>query len=179
MAPGMYFDEGLSAPFDHALTVATTILKPTSRGSVTLRSGRPDAKPRIHHNYLATDEDRATLIASLRLAMHLFAHPNLSKVRRGLLGSGIRQGGRHRGFYRATNRHELSSDVYLCHRPRRRLGSPRFRYGRIACRRCLGDAFDRARHTNAAVIGIAEKAADILLGTNPPRRPDQTRVLPA
>lgn len=82
MAPAMYFDEGLSAPFDHALTMTTTILKPTSRGSVALRSARPDAKPRIYHNYLATDHDRATLIASVRLAMDLFAQPNLSKVRR-------------------------------------------------------------------------------------------------
>ena len=59
MAPAMYFNEGLSAPFDHALTMTATILKPTSRGSVTLRSARPDAKPRIHHNYLATEDDRA------------------------------------------------------------------------------------------------------------------------
>ena len=35
VAPAMYFNEGLSAPFDHALTMTTTILKPTSRGSVT------------------------------------------------------------------------------------------------------------------------------------------------
>jgi hypothetical protein len=27
-------DEGLSAPFDHALTMTTTVLKLTSRGSV-------------------------------------------------------------------------------------------------------------------------------------------------
>src|SRR5262245_12372995 len=52
MAPAMYFDEGLSAPFRHAFTMTTTILKPTSRGRVALRSARPDAKPRISHNYL-------------------------------------------------------------------------------------------------------------------------------
>jgi hypothetical protein len=49
---------------------------------VALRSARPDAKPRIYHNYLATDHDRMTLIASVRLATDLFAQPNLSKVRR-------------------------------------------------------------------------------------------------
>ena len=32
----------------------TTLLKPTSRGKVALRSARPDAKPRIYHNYLTT-----------------------------------------------------------------------------------------------------------------------------
>jgi choline dehydrogenase len=54
MAPVMYFDEGLSAPIDHAFTMATTLLKPSSLGRVALRSARPDAKPRISHNHLAT-----------------------------------------------------------------------------------------------------------------------------
>jgi choline dehydrogenase len=82
MAPAMYFDEGLSAPFDHAFCIATTLLKPTSRGRVALRSARPDAKPRIYHNYLATDHDRATMIASVRLAMDIFGQPSLSKFQR-------------------------------------------------------------------------------------------------
>jgi choline dehydrogenase len=82
MAPAMYFNEGLSAPNDHAFTMTTTLLKPTSRGRVTLRSARPDAKPRINHNYLATAQDRATIIASVRLAMDLFAQPTLSRVKR-------------------------------------------------------------------------------------------------
>jgi choline dehydrogenase-like flavoprotein len=80
MAPARYVDEGLSAPFDRALTMATRIL--TSRGRVALHSARPDAKPRISHTYLATEDDRATMIASVRLAMDLFAQPNLSTVRR-------------------------------------------------------------------------------------------------
>jgi choline dehydrogenase len=82
MAPAMYFNEGLSAPSDHAFSMTTTLLKPTSRGRVALRSARPDAKPRIYHNYLSTAQDRATMIASVRLAMDIFAQPNLSKVRR-------------------------------------------------------------------------------------------------
>jgi choline dehydrogenase len=82
MAPAMYFDEGLSAPFDHAFCIATTLLKPTSRGRVALRSARPDAKPRIYHNYLATDHDRATMITGVRLAMDIFGQPSLSKLQR-------------------------------------------------------------------------------------------------
>jgi choline dehydrogenase len=82
MAPAMYFNEGLSAPFDHAFCMTTTLLKPTSRCKVALRSARPDAKPRVYHNYLATAEDRATIISSVRLAMDIFAQPVLSKVKR-------------------------------------------------------------------------------------------------
>jgi choline dehydrogenase len=99
MALAMYFNEGLSAPSDHTFTLTTTLLKPTSRGRLTLRSARSDAKPRIHHNYLATESNRATFIASVRLAMELFAQPNLSKIRRALLRSGIRRGARHRRVY--------------------------------------------------------------------------------
>jgi choline dehydrogenase-like flavoprotein len=82
MAPVLYSDEGLSAPVDHGFTVTTTLLKPTSRGSVTLRSARPDAKPRISHKYFATEEDRTTMIASVRLAMEILAQPGLSKLQR-------------------------------------------------------------------------------------------------
>ena len=82
MAPAIYFGEGLSAPSDHGLTMTTTLLKPTSRGRVALRSARPDAKPRIYHNYLATAEDRATIIASVRRAMDIFSQPVLSKFQR-------------------------------------------------------------------------------------------------
>src|SRR5258708_8927115 len=82
MAPAMYFNEGLSAPSDHAFSMTTTMLKPTSRGRVALRSARPDAKPRIFHNYLTTEEDRATMIANVRMAMDLFGQPALSKWKR-------------------------------------------------------------------------------------------------
>jgi choline dehydrogenase-like flavoprotein len=84
MAPVLYFNERLSAPVDHAFTMTTTLLNPTSRGRVALRSARPDAKPRISHNYLATEHDRATMIASVRLAMDIFRRPVLSKVQRAL-----------------------------------------------------------------------------------------------
>jgi choline dehydrogenase len=82
MAPAMYFDEGLSAPVDHAFSMTTTLLKPTSRGRVALRSARPDAKPRIYHNYLATEPDRTTMIASVRRIMDIFGQPSLSKLQR-------------------------------------------------------------------------------------------------
>jgi len=77
MAPVMYFDEGLSVPVAHAYCVALTLLKPTSRGKVSLRSARPDAKPRIAHNYFTTEHDRATMIAGVRSAMALLEQPNL------------------------------------------------------------------------------------------------------
>jgi choline dehydrogenase-like flavoprotein len=119
LAPVMYFDEGLSAPADHAFTNAITLLKPTSRGRVALRSARPDAKPRIFHNYLTTEDDRATMIAIVRMAMDVFEQPALSKFRRAPFSVPASDAEADIvAFNRAADRHELSSDEQLCDRPR-------------------------------------------------------------
>jgi choline dehydrogenase-like flavoprotein len=67
-APAMFYDEGLGSLFDHGYSIGPCLLKPTSRGKVSLRSTRPDAKPRILHNYFATSEDRASMIEGVRIA---------------------------------------------------------------------------------------------------------------
>jgi choline dehydrogenase-like flavoprotein len=47
-------------------TLSAYILKPTSRGSVTLRTPLPHSKPRILHNYLATEDDRRSMIGAFQ-----------------------------------------------------------------------------------------------------------------
>jgi choline dehydrogenase len=168
LAPAMYFDEGLSAPVDHAFTMAITLLDPTTRGTVALRSARPDAKPRIRHNYLSTEHDRATMIAMVRLAMDLFGQPALSKVKRAPFSvpasdaeadivAFIEQ---HTG----TNFHPTSTcaigrvvDPHL-----RVLGTEGLRVVDASVMPSIVRG-----NTNAAVIAIAEKASDILLGHEP------------
>jgi choline dehydrogenase-like flavoprotein len=81
--PAMFHDEGLSAPFDHAFTIGTCLLKPTSKGRVSLRSARPDAKPRIFHNYFATPEDRQSVIDGIRMSMMVANKAPLREVTRG------------------------------------------------------------------------------------------------
>src|SRR5258708_21409494 len=49
-----------------AITVAACNLRPTSRGTIRLRSTNPSAKPVIAPNYLSTDEDRRLAPAALR-----------------------------------------------------------------------------------------------------------------
>jgi len=74
--------KGLTAPTGRAFAMAVTTLKPTSTGRVSLRSAHPDAKPRINHNYLATTEDRITLVSAIRLAMDLLAQRSLQSLKR-------------------------------------------------------------------------------------------------
>jgi choline dehydrogenase len=168
MAPAMYFDEGLSAPVGHALTMATTILKPTSRGRVMLRSARPDAKPRIYHNYLATDYDRVTMIDSVRLAMDLFAQPNLSKVRRAPFS--VPASGAETDIVAfieqrtGTNYHPTSSCAIgrVVDSDLRVFDTEGLRVADASVMPSIVRG-----NTNAAVIAIAEKAADILLANEP------------
>jgi choline dehydrogenase-like flavoprotein len=168
MAPVMYFDEGLSAPVDHAFTIVTKILKPTSRGRVALRSVRPDAKPRIYHNFLATDHDRATMIAGVRLAMDLVAQPNLSKVRRAAFSVPASASD---ADIVAFIEQRTGTDYHpTCTCAIGRVVDPQLRvFGTEGLR--VADASVMPSivrgNTNAAVIAIAEKAADIVLGNEP------------
>ncbi|MDO9409602.1 GMC family oxidoreductase [Patulibacter sp.] len=78
--PVLFYDDGLGAPVQHGLAFGPCVLKPTSRGSVALRSGRPDAKPRIVNNFLTTEEDRMSIVAGLRMALDIGGQPALQAV---------------------------------------------------------------------------------------------------
>jgi choline dehydrogenase len=56
------------------------VIKPTSRGRVMLRSPMPLAKPRIVCNFLTTEEDRASMVAGLRMALAMAEQPALRAV---------------------------------------------------------------------------------------------------
>ncbi len=60
-----------------AVTVAACNLRPTSRGTVRLRSADPAAAPIIAPNYLATDEDRRVAADAIRVTRRLMAQPAL------------------------------------------------------------------------------------------------------
>ncbi|MFD0149553.1 GMC family oxidoreductase [Streptomyces sp. NPDC055721] len=72
-APVLFHQEGLGAPTEHGFSFGPCVVAPTSRGSVTLRSARPDAAPRIVHNYLTTSEDRDAIVAGIRIALDIAA----------------------------------------------------------------------------------------------------------
>jgi choline dehydrogenase len=80
MAPVLFHGEGMGPVAEHGLAFGPCVLTPTSRGSVTLRSLRPDAAPRIQHNYLSTQEDRDCLSAGIRIAMDISRQAALASV---------------------------------------------------------------------------------------------------
>jgi choline dehydrogenase len=62
-----------------AITVSACNLQPTSRGTVRLRSGRPDEAPAIAPHYLSTDEDRQVAADAIRVTRRLMKQPVLAK----------------------------------------------------------------------------------------------------
>jgi choline dehydrogenase len=77
--PLQIVDEGLSDPTDHGIWLSPCLLTPQSRGSVTLASNDPFAKPRIRHNYYAAQADLDTMAAGSRLLLDIAARPALSR----------------------------------------------------------------------------------------------------
>ena len=60
-----------------AVTVSACNLRPTSRGTIRLRSSDPTAKPVIAPNYLATYEDRLVAADAIRVTRRLMRQPAL------------------------------------------------------------------------------------------------------
>lgn len=60
-----------------AITVAACNLRPTSRGTIRIRSADPGAAPEINPNYLDTDEDRHVAADAIRITRRLMQQPAL------------------------------------------------------------------------------------------------------
>ncbi len=63
--------------FADGFALRAVMLRPESRGEITLASADPRAAPRIHQNFLATEGDRRTIRDGLKLARRLCAAPPL------------------------------------------------------------------------------------------------------
>jgi choline dehydrogenase len=75
-------EEFLGVPFDDAYTFGPVVVKPTSRGQVTLRSPVPPRAAADPPQLPTTEEDRQSMIAGVRLNMEINAAPALKEWRR-------------------------------------------------------------------------------------------------
>jgi choline dehydrogenase-like flavoprotein len=62
-----------------AFTASVANIRPTSRGTLTLKSRDPSQAPAISPNYLATPEDRRVAADSIRVTRRIVAQPALRK----------------------------------------------------------------------------------------------------
>ena len=171
-APAPFFEEGIGEPYDrHAVAMGPILVKPRSRGHLTLRSADPLDKPIIDPQYLSDDAgaDRAALIAGLQMTARIAQSPALS----GIFGRIARPLGATRlddeTFERAIN--ECSQTLYhpvgTC-----RMGSddasvvdPQLRVRGVDGLRVADASVMPAivrGHTHAPSVLIGEKASDLI-----------------
>jgi choline dehydrogenase-like flavoprotein len=81
-AAAPFFDEGLRPPPDNGYAFGPVIIKPTSRGKVGLRTPMPDSKPTVLCNFLTTEEDRASMLEGVRIALEIASQPALKALER-------------------------------------------------------------------------------------------------
>ena len=155
-------------------TMSVCHLRPTSRGTVRIRSTDPLEPPAMQPHYLSTPEDRATLIAGIRLARKLAATNAMrpyveSEYRPGdaavsdddLLEFAKDTGGTI--FHPSgTTRMGPASDPMAVVDPELRVhGIDRLRVVDCGIMPTLVSG-----NTNVPVVMIAEKAADMILGSS-------------
>jgi choline dehydrogenase len=78
--PTPFARQGLAEPSERALSVLVTAVAVAGRGSVTLRSADPNAKPLIDPAYLADKADLDILVAGVRQARQIAAIGELATM---------------------------------------------------------------------------------------------------
>lgn len=70
-APVYFMAHGTANPPGHGFTIAVVLLRPASRGTITLVSADPFAAPKIQPNYLSAPADLPPLLAGLKVVRQL------------------------------------------------------------------------------------------------------------
>jgi choline dehydrogenase len=175
MMPILWLDEGFTMPTEHGYTLAAIVLKPRSRGRVTLRSAGPLAAPVIDTAHFSDrgDHDARTLIDGIRLVRRIVAAPPLAalSLAESYPGAHVTD--------EAGLRAALRSDAQTIWHPvgtckmgvdEMSVVDPSLRVRGIEGLR-VADASVMPTivrgHTLAATVMIAEKGADLILGRSP------------
>ncbi len=167
-AAAPFFDEGLTPPPDNGYAFGPVIVKTTSRGKVSLRTPLPDSKPKVLCNFLTTQEDRASMLAGMRIALEIARQPALEAVEREPLSVPDSDSEEDLLDWVARAAQSVYHPTSTC-----AMGSvvdPELRvYGVEGLRvvdASVMPTVTRA-NTHAATLMIAEKASDLILGKAP------------
>jgi 4-pyridoxate dehydrogenase len=161
--------------FADGFALRAVMLRPESRGEITLASADPRMPVRIHQNFLATEGDRQTMRDGLKLVRRLCTTPPLSDFAASELMPGAdKQSDDDLDAYiratAATAHHPLGTCKMGPASDRMAVVDPELRvYGveglRVVDASVMPDLV--GGNINAPVIMIAEKAADLIRGRPP------------
>jgi choline dehydrogenase-like flavoprotein len=170
LTPTLVGDVGRAPPPGHGITVNPCILRPTSRGTVRLRSAAPQDPVLLHANALATREDIETLVRGVRLSRRILRAPSLARlIEREILPSPEEEVTdevleSHARTVAKTVFHPVGTcrmgrDAMAVTDPRLRVhGVPRLRIADASVMPTLVSG-----NTNAAAVMIGERCANFLL----------------
>jgi len=161
-------------PLGHGFNISVVLLYPKSRGRIALSSPDPRAMPVIDPNILSVPEDFDPLVRGLKLARRILATPAFSpyKGTEFLPGPKVESDEALKEYLRATTA-TVFHPAGSC-----RMGvddaavvTPELKVrGVDGLRVADASIFPRLMggNTNAPVVMVAEKAADMILGRTPP-----------
>jgi choline dehydrogenase-like flavoprotein len=171
-----WYFPGVKPAFTDGFLARAVLLRPESRGEVALAAADPHAPVRIHQNFLATEQDRATLRAGVRLVRDIGRQAPLAPFVAAVIAPGpeITSDAELDAFIRksaATAHHPLGTcKMGPDHDPMAVVGGDLRVRGveglRVADASVMPDLV--GGNINAAVVMIAEKAADLIRGRPAP-----------
>jgi choline dehydrogenase len=169
--PLQIVDEGMTDPDAHGVMVLPCLLTPKSRGSVRLASNDPTAKPIIRNEFYSAGSDLERMSAALRLTQEICAQPALAPycAEPFNVPDGDSEEAIHDHLTRTT--FPIYHPVGTC------------AIGSVVDSDLRVEGLEGVRvvdcsvmptvprgNTNAPVIALAERAADLIMGETPLRR---------
>ena len=174
MVPVVFEQEGLLAPPAHGFTLSACVLKPRSRGMVAVTTPDPTGKPYIVHGYYTEPEDMASAVAGLRMVMNFCRAEPLARYAETPNMAPASDSEEDLEAHIRANCQTIYHPVGTC-----RMGSdatsvvdPELRVRGVEGLRVVDASVMPSvprGNTNAPVIAIAERAADVIRGREPAR----------
>lgn len=168
VAPVQIVEEGMGEPTAHGVWVSPCLLTPRSRGSVRLASDDPTAKPIVRENFYAAEEDMPRMLAALRLIEEICAQPAMQPYCAERFTAPT-------GDSDADLRAHVARTTFPIYHPVGTCG-----LGSVVDAELRVQGLEAIRvvdasviptvprgNTNAPVIAVAERAADLLKGATP------------
>ncbi|WP_433259952.1 GMC family oxidoreductase [Actinosynnema sp. CS-041913] len=164
-APVMFADSGLQPPDRHAISFGPSMLTPRSRGSVTLVSSEPTAKPMIKHDYFAEESDLDDAVEATRIGLEIARQRALAPYNEAQFEPPASESDRDLREFIRLYAHSIFHPAGTCAMGEvvdaelRVLGVDALRVVDASVMPTLVRG-----NPNAATIAIAEKAADLIRG---------------
>jgi choline dehydrogenase len=168
-------NQGLQPPTERRITILIAAIAPKSRGRILLRSAEVQDKPLIDPGYLSDDADVEVLLAGIRQVREIMAQEPLARLARGedVPGEQVTDDEQLRTWIRG-NVHSMFHVTSTCAMGKAETAvcDPELRVRGVAGLRIVdASVLPTIPHGPplAAIVAIAERAADIIKGSTPHR----------